>query len=127
MTRSVERVGVGDGRGLQVPAPYPRRGRTFLRLSVAMMLALCLLVLAPADWASLPDPSWIEGVYDDDQHGEVVALVAVVAGVVELLPVVDHAPVIRTESLSTDVSDVSSVRLPSWYGRSPPGMPSRTS
>jgi hypothetical protein len=38
----------------------------------ALPLILCLVTLAPLCHASPPDPTWIAGLYDDDDHDDVV-------------------------------------------------------
>ena len=117
MTRNIDRTALSDGRGLQVAACRARPGGASVRSLAAIILALCLLALAPAAWSTPPDPLWFKGIYDEGEHG---ALVTAVAVVVELLPLVRHVPIIGPTSPSADASGVRSVWLTPSHGRSPP-------
>ena|SRR5713101_6849324 len=58
---------------------------------VAVSVFLALRVLAFAD---PPDPSWIGGLWDDDDYDDVVILVTSSSGVVESNPCVHPGPIL---------------------------------
>jgi hypothetical protein len=65
--------------------------RSTIRLRLAVVIALSvgftLVTLTSLCYASPPDPTWIAGLYDDDDHDDVVLEVSAIAAV----PVaVDH-------------------------------------
>jgi hypothetical protein len=92
------------------------------RSPAAIILALCLLALAPAAWASPPDPAWFEGIYDEVVLGTATAGGNAVALMVERLSFVQPGPILEPGSLSADASGVRSVWLTSSRDRSPPGL-----
>jgi hypothetical protein len=60
------------------------------------LVGLVLLVLAampPLAFASPPDPSWIQGLYDDADYDDVVGLVTSGTGCVALTPLPDPRPI----------------------------------
>src|SRR5262249_16515523 len=57
-----------------------------LRCSGLLALASLLALLTALAHASPPDPSWIHGVYDDDDHDDVVVRVTASTGAVEQFP-----------------------------------------
>jgi hypothetical protein len=56
------------------------------RFSLALLpgLLLAITALSPLAYASPPDPSWVQGIYDDADFDDVVVFIASGAGVVEL-------------------------------------------
>jgi hypothetical protein len=55
-----------------------------LRLPVlAVMLLSAVATLAPLAYATPPDPTWIAGLWDDDDHDDVIALVTSLGGAIE--------------------------------------------
>jgi hypothetical protein len=95
-----------------------RSGSAFL----ALLLAGIVGILTPIAQASPPDPSWIRGVYDDDDFDDVIGLITCGSGVVgeiasiELLPGLD----VITAILTPDDECVSLPSLASAQPRAPP-------
>jgi len=61
-------------------------------VGVTPILLLVIGLLTPMAYASPPDPSWIKGIYDGADFDDVVVLVTLGVGVVELAPVVELSP-----------------------------------
>jgi hypothetical protein len=95
-----------------------RLGSAFL----ALLLVAVVGILTPIAQASPPDPSWIRGVYDDDDFDDVIGLITCGSGVVgeiapiELLPGLD----VITAILTPDDECVPSLSLASAQPRAPP-------
>jgi hypothetical protein len=70
---------------LTVLANGVNRSRMHRRAALALILLGSLLVLAPLAYASLPDPTWVSGVYDDADFDAIVDFITSEAGVVEQL------------------------------------------
>jgi hypothetical protein len=60
-------------------AAVPRLGRI-----VALVTIGVITVLAPLAYAHPPDPSWIDGFWDDDDYDGVVVMVLSAAGIVDI-------------------------------------------
>ena len=56
------------------------------RLSILLLLVTTLVVPTSLAFASPPDPSWIQGIYDEGDFDNVVDLISSSAGVVDLFP-----------------------------------------
>ena len=63
------------------------------RLMLVALLATAPAVLPGLAYATLPDPSWIRGIYDDADYDDVVTLVTSVAGDVPVVIVADSPPI----------------------------------
>lgn len=89
-------------------------------LLVALMIALPS-VLPTLAYASLPDPSWIHGIYDDGDYDDVVGLITSASGAIPApAPVASgplRAPVERVPQISEPVV------LPSALSESEPRAP----
>ncbi len=53
-------------------------------LAILPVLLLAITALTPLAYASPPDPSWVQGIYDGADFDDVVVFIASGAGVVEL-------------------------------------------
>ena len=67
---------------------------TWWKFGLLLLPALLtvLVTLTPLAYASLPDPVWVRGVYDDADYDDIVVLIAASVGVVELCPLVALCP-----------------------------------
>ena len=95
-----------------------RVGSAFL----ALLLVGIVGVLTPIAQASPPDPSWIRGMYDDNDFDDVVALITSGAGLVSEITRIELRPVliVITAILPPDDRPVPSLSLPSARPRAPP-------
>jgi uncharacterized caspase-like protein len=68
---------------------------TCRRFAVPLLpiLVVAISVIIPLAYASPPDPSWVEGIYDDADFDDVVVFLTSGAGVVEPFLQVDLRPV----------------------------------
>jgi len=66
----------------------------FRRLALHTVPVLLLLsaVLTPMAYASPPDPSWINGLYDGGDFDDVVVQITSGAGVIDLIPLAELRP-----------------------------------
>ena len=60
-----------------------------LVIVVALLLLLPVSGLTPLAYASPPDPSWIQGIYDDADYDDVVVLITSASAVTAPVLVVD--------------------------------------
>jgi len=95
-----------------------RLGSAFL----ALMLVAIVGILTPIAQASPPDPSWIRGMYDDNDFDDVVGLITSGAGLVSEITRIELRPVliVITATLPPDDRPVSSLSLPFARPRAPP-------
>jgi len=95
-----------------------RLGSAFL----ALLLAGIVGILTPIAQASPPDPSWIRGMYDDNDFDDVVGLITSGAGLVSEITRIELRPVliVITAILPPDDRPVPSFSLPSARPRAPP-------
>lgn len=63
-----------------------------LRHAVGLLLFVCLTTVTPLAYASPPDSTWIEGIYDDADGDDVVVSLSWAAWVVELTPLPSLTP-----------------------------------
>jgi hypothetical protein len=70
----------------------------FRRLALQTVPVLLLLsaVLTPMAYASPPDPSWINGLYDGGDFDDVVVQITSGAGVIDLIPLAELRPLPST-------------------------------
>jgi hypothetical protein len=95
-----------------------RLGSSFL----ALMLVAIVGILTPIAQASPPDPSWIRGLYDDDDFDDVVGLITSGSGLVSEIIRIELRPdrIIITAILPLDDGPVPSLSLVSAQPRAPP-------
>jgi len=97
----------------------PRRlGSAFLTL----LLVAVVGVLTPIAEASPPDPSWIRGMYDDNDFDDVIGLITAGFGLVAEISLVDSRPdrIVITAVLPLDDAPVASLSRASAQPRAPP-------
>jgi hypothetical protein len=68
------------------------RSRLWLGGFVLVLVAL-MLTLTGVAYASPPDPTWIPGLYDDDDFDNVVDFITSSSGVAVARVITDHCPV----------------------------------
>jgi hypothetical protein len=89
---------------------------------LALMLVAIVGILTPIAQASPPDPSWIRGLYDDDDFDDVVGLITSGSGLVNEITRIELRPdrIIVTAILPLDDGPVPSLSLASAQPRGPP-------
>ena len=93
-----------------------------LRLVIWALAVTVAGLAAPLAYASLPDPLWIPGIYDDDDQDEVIVAAANTVGSVDGLPAGPAAPTCVGDCrvFDRDASEPSSAVASSLHGRAPP-------
>jgi hypothetical protein len=86
---------------------------------VSVLLLITLRVLA---YAEPPDPPWISGFWDDDDHGDVAIRITSTSGIVNADPFVEAKPIrVFIASLPTDnYQPVPTGASPLRHPRAPP-------
>jgi hypothetical protein len=95
--------------------------RALARL-VALLTIGVIAVLAPLAYADPPDPSWIDGIWDDDDYDGVVVMVLSASGIVDIALVscgpvwstVDSVPPLAVRATPAPVDDTATPRAPPW-------------
>jgi len=97
------------------------RTRVWSRGLVLVLVAL-VLTLTGVAYASPPDPSWIPGLYDDDDFDNVVGFIISSSGVAVALVVSDLCPVRNPIVLQLPPADdvVAFIPLSAFGPRAPP-------
>ena len=95
-----------------------RSGSAFL----ALLLAGIVGILTPIAQASPPDPSWIRGMYDDNDFDDVIGMITAGSGLVGEITRVELRPdrIIIAAILPLDDGPVPSLSLASAQPRAPP-------
>jgi hypothetical protein len=99
-------------------------GGTALHGVVRGALVAALLVLVALAYASPPDPGWISGLWDDDDHDDAVLRITAGAAAVEPFPL-DHASMILpAKALSSQTHERSAVddARAVLHARAPPSL-----
>jgi hypothetical protein len=65
-----------------------------LQCLLAVLLLGVVVGLTPVAYAFPPDPSWLPGLYDDDDYDDVIAKVSSGVATVNVLPLYEAAPVV---------------------------------
>jgi hypothetical protein len=97
------------------------RTRGWLGGLVLVLVAL-MLTLTGVAYASPPDPTWIPGLYDDDDFDNVVDFITSSAGVAVALLITDLCPVRNPIVLQLQPADgvVAFIPLSAFGPRAPP-------
>jgi hypothetical protein len=97
------------------------RTRLWLGGFVLVLVAL-MLTLAGVAYASPPDPTWIPGLYDDDDFDNVVDFITSSSGVAVALVITDLCPVRHPILLQLQSADgiVAFIPLSAFGPRAPP-------
>ncbi len=92
------------------------------RVVLALFLIGCIVILTPLAQASPPDPSWIKGVYDDDDFDNVVVSVTSAVSTVELAPLLGLLPAQIVLGFVTVAEEGQALlgSLAVFQGRAPP-------
>ena len=90
--------------------------------ALGLLLFVCLTSLTPLAYASPPDPTWIEGIYDDADADDVIVSISWAAWVVELTPLSSLTPLFVAVPFAPSGSPriVSRDIRPTPPGRAPP-------
>jgi hypothetical protein len=93
-----------------------------LRYALGLLLLACLISEIPLAYASPPDPTWTEGIYDDADGDDVVISLSWAAWIVELTPLSSLSPLIVAVPVAPSGSPriVSTDIRPTPPGRAPP-------
>jgi hypothetical protein len=90
--------------------------------ALVLLLVVCLASLTPLAYASPPDPTWMDGFFDDLDFDDVVVSISWAAWAVEAdaLPSLAPAPV-SVHLVQPGTQPVRSTKLlPAFLGRAPP-------
>ena len=90
--------------------------------ALALFLFVCLVSLTPLAYASPPDPTWMDGFFDDLDFDDVVVSISWAAWAVEADPLASLAPVpVSFYLVQPGAQPVRSTKvLPAFLGRAPP-------
>ena len=90
--------------------------------ALALFLFVCLVSLTPLAYASPPDPTWMDGFFDDLDFDDVVVSISWAAWAVEADPLPSLAPVpVSVHLVQPGAQPVRSTKvLPAFLGRAPP-------
>jgi len=90
--------------------------------ALVFLLLVCLVSLTPLAYASPPDPTWMDGFFDDLDFDDVVVSISWAAWAVEADPLPSLAPVpVSVHLVQPGEQPVrSTMVLPAFLGRAPP-------
>jgi hypothetical protein len=90
--------------------------------ALVLLLLVCLVSLSPLAYASPPDPTWMDGFFDDLDFDDVVVSISWAAWAVEADPLPSLAPVpVSVHRVQPGEQPVRSTTvLPAFLGRAPP-------
>ena len=93
-----------------------------LRYALGLLLLACLASVMPLAYASPPDPTWTEGIYDDADGDDVIVSLSWAAWIVELTPLPSLRPLIVAVPFAPAASPrvVCTDIRPTLPGRAPP-------
>jgi hypothetical protein len=92
------------------------------RRALVLLILACLFSLTPLAYASPPDPTWVDGFFDDADGDDVVISISWAAWAIELDPLAGVTPLFA----SVPFVPVGEPRLasiavrPAFLGRAPP-------
>jgi hypothetical protein len=92
------------------------------RRALVLLLLACLFSLTPLAYASPPDPTWVDGFFDDDDGDDVVVAISWAAGAIDLDPLAVVMPLFASVSfVPVGEPELASIALRSVFlGRAPP-------
>lgn len=76
-----------------------------LRIALALLVLLTLVGLTPLGYASPPDPSWVQGIYDDADYDDVVVMVTSAVAVNAPILLVDLSQTLPPVGLVSQFAD----------------------
>jgi hypothetical protein len=90
--------------------------------ALGLLVFVCVISVTPLAYASPPDPTWIEGVYDDADGDDVIVSLSWAAWIVELTPAASAAPLVVAVpfTLAAAARILSRDIRPTPPGRAPP-------
>jgi hypothetical protein len=90
--------------------------------ALVLLLVVCLVSLSPLAYASPPDPTWMDGLFDDLDFDDVVASISWAAWAVDADPLPSLAPVpVSVHLVPPGALPVRSTTVPpAFLGRAPP-------
>ena len=90
--------------------------------ALVLLLLVCLVSLTPLAYASPPDPTWMDGFFDDLDFDDVVVSISWAAWAVEVDLLASLAPVPVSVHLVQPAEQPgrSTKVLPAFLGRAPP-------
>lgn len=90
--------------------------------ALVLLLIVCLFSSAPLAYASPPDPTWIEGIYDDADGDDVIVSISWAALAVELDPLARLTPLFVAAPFVPrgEPRPASMAVRPVFLGRAPP-------
>ncbi|HSD23460.1 MAG TPA: hypothetical protein VLB79_03950 [Solirubrobacterales bacterium] len=93
-----------------------------LRCALALLLLACLFSLSPLAYASPPDPTWVDGIFDDADSDDVVISISWAAWAVELDPLAVVTPLFASvPGVPLGEPRLASIAVrPVFLGRAPP-------
>ena len=93
-----------------------------LKSALVLLLLVCLVSLTPLAYASPPDPTWMDGFFDDLDFDDVVVSLSCAAWAValDLLASLTPVPVSVHLVQPSDQPVRSTQILPAFLGRAPP-------
>jgi hypothetical protein len=105
----------GVPHGARLPGMSGRR-------PLVLLLLVCLFSLTPLAYASPPDPTWVDGFFDDVDGDDIVTAISWAAGAVELDPLAGATPLFASVSLVRvgEPGLASIAPRPVFLGRAPP-------
>ena len=92
------------------------------RRALVLLLLVCLFILTPFAYASPPDPTWVDGFFDDADGDDVVISISWAAWAVELDPLAVVTPLFASVPLlpAGEPRLASIAPRPVFLGRAPP-------
>lgn len=92
------------------------------RRALVLLLLACFFSLTPLAYASPPDPTWVDGFFDDDDGDGVVVAISWAAWAVELDPLAVVTPLFALVSfVPVGEPELASIApRPVFQGRAPP-------
>jgi hypothetical protein len=92
------------------------------RRALVLLLLACLFCLTPLAYASPPDPTWVDGFFDDDDGDDVVIAISWAAWAVDLDPLAVATPLFASVSLVPvgEPELASTAPRTVFLGRAPP-------
>lgn len=93
-----------------------------LKSALVLLLLVCLVSLTPFAFASPPDPTWMDGFFDDLDFDEVVVSLSWAAWAVDVGLLESLTPVpVSVHLVQSDEQPVRSTKvLSAFLGRAPP-------
>jgi len=90
--------------------------------ALVLLLLVCLCGLSPLAYASPPDPTWIDGIFDDADGDDVIISISWAAWAVEFDPLAVVTPLFASVSFVPlgEPQLVSMAVRPVSLGRAPP-------